>query len=130
MQTRVRRVALLVLLASGACTAREESPAAESAISSTESASRPEFVAVAPRNGASASRVGTACPENVRNAQDGQKYVHLQSDVVRKALAPGDSMRITSAKALYIPSEYRLGDPAARDTLHLDCQTMRRIVGS
>ena len=73
------------------------------------------------------SRTATLCPEYVRQTVTGQGFVRAESREVREAVAPGEPLVVTSARAAYIPSSPISDSGVQNDTLHLDCRTLQRL---
>ena len=67
------------------------------------------------------------CPTHVRDLHTGFDFVQAESHVVREAARPGTPPETTRADAVYIRTNYRIGDPHANDTLHVDCRSMRHL---
>ncbi len=90
----------------------------------------PEFVVMEPPvRPLLSSRTQTLCPEYVRQTVTGQGFVRAESHEVRKAVAPGEPLVVTSARAAYIASSPANDGGVQNDTLHLDCRTLQRLPG-
>lgn len=131
---RVLAAGVLILGSVGACTPDAKKTSAtttttpDSASALASAGMAPEFAVMErPVGQLLPSGTPTLCPEYVRQTVTGQGFVRAESHEVRQAMALGEPLVVTSARAAYIPSSPAKDGGVQNDTLHLDCRTLQRL---